>query len=165
VEEQAERDPGSIEVVPWVDHSELPRLIKRMHALALPSVEVVQRNVAPWMRVPLREQFGRVLVEAMSCGVPVVASRVGEIAHVVGNGGVVVPPGDPAALAHALADLRDRPELAERLSRLGLARATRFDWERIADQLSSEWRRLAPRPAAAGAWAHGPQGRKAVGAQ
>jgi glycosyltransferase involved in cell wall biosynthesis len=165
VEEQAERRPGLIEVVPWADHSELPRLMARMHVLALPSVEVVQRNVAPWMRVPLREQFGRVLVEAMSCGVPVVASSVGEIPHVVGGGGVVVPPRDPAALAQAVADLRDRPGSADRLSRLGLAQAARFDWERIAEQLSGAWRRVAARPATAGRRASVPEGRRAVSAR
>lgn len=147
VEDQARLRPGLIELVPWADHSALPRLMARMHVLALPSVEIVQRNVVPWIKVPLREQFGRVLVEAMSCGVPVVASDVGEIAHVVGSGGAIVPPRDPAALAEALAELRDRPEAADRLARLALARAARFDWDVIADQLTGCWSRLALRPA------------------
>jgi len=165
IEEQAGLRPGLIELVPWADHSELSRLMARMHVLALPSIEVVQRNVAPWMKVPLREQFGRVLVEAMSCGVPVVASRVGEIPHVVDDGGVVVPPRDPAALAGALGRLRDEPGAADRLSRLGLARAARFDWERIADQLSGAWRRLAPRAARSPERARVPKAHRAVSTQ
>jgi glycosyltransferase involved in cell wall biosynthesis len=147
VEDQARLRPGLIELVPWADHSELPRVMARMHALALPSVEIVQRNVVPWMKVPLREQFGRVLVEAMSCGVPVVASDVGEIAHVVGSGGVIVRPRDPAALAEALAHLRDSPGAADRLARLALARAARFDWTLIADQLTGCWGRVVLRAA------------------
>jgi glycosyltransferase involved in cell wall biosynthesis/SAM-dependent methyltransferase len=155
LEEQAARRPGKIELLPWVERSALPALMARMHVLALPAVEVVRRTVAPWIRVPLREQFGRVLVEAMSLGVPVVATSVGEIPHVLGSAGVVVPPRDPGALAQAFADLRDRPGRAEGLARLGLARAACFDWERVAGQLADAWRGLSAggsrSPAAAGA--------------
>ncbi|MGI8622258.1 MAG: glycosyltransferase [Solirubrobacteraceae bacterium] len=149
LEDQAARRPGAIELLPWADRALLPGLMARMHALALPSVEIVRQNVAPWMRVPLREQFGRVLIEAMSCGLPVVASRVGEIPHVLGSNGVIVPPRDPAALAEALANLRDRPDDTRRLARLGLERAARFDWERIADQMLDAWGRLAAGPSQA----------------
>jgi len=98
--------------------------------------------VAPWIRVPLREQFGRVLVEAMSLGVPVVASRVGEIPYVLGPAGIVVPPRDPAALAAALAEVRDDDGRADELARLGLERAAGFDWALVAGQLAAAWRRL-----------------------
>jgi glycosyltransferase involved in cell wall biosynthesis len=143
LEAEAARRPGEIELLPWVDRAAIPGLMARMHALALPSVDVVRRNVAPWIRVPLREQFGRVLIEAMSCGVPVVASRVGEIPHVLKSSGVLVPPRDPAALAEALAGLRDHPEKAHDLALLGLARASCFDWELIAGRLTDAWQRLA----------------------
>ena len=46
-----------------------------------------------------REQFGRMLIEAMACGVPVIASPSGEIPYVVGDAGVLVPEGDPDGLA------------------------------------------------------------------
>lgn len=142
LEEQAARRPGEIELLPWTDRSALPGLMARMHVLALPSVEVVRRTVAPWIGVPLREQFGRVLIEAMSLGVPVVATRVGEIPYVLGSAGVIVPPRDVAALAGAFADLRDSPESGRRLAGLGLARAARFDWERVAEQHVDAWRGL-----------------------
>jgi len=146
--DEAARRSGQIQVVPWADHSALPELLARMHALVLPSVEVAQRNVVPWIAVPLREQFGRVLVEAMSCGVPVVATRVGEIPHVVGPSGVLVEPGDPGALAEGLRGLRDVPGCAERLAHRALTRASRYDWDLIADQLVGAWRRTAPPPTA-----------------
>jgi glycosyltransferase involved in cell wall biosynthesis len=147
LEEQAALRPGEIELLPWADRALLPGLMARMHALALPSIAIVRKNVAPWMRVPLREQFGRVLIEAMSCGLPVVASGVGEIPHVLGSNGVLIPPRDPAALAEALAGLRDHPESAREFARLGMARAACFDWERIADQLLVSWRGVAAGPA------------------
>ncbi|HZC28117.1 MAG TPA: glycosyltransferase family 4 protein, partial [Gaiellaceae bacterium] len=98
LEAEAARRGGAIDIVPWASHDELPHLLARMHALAFPSREIVQRNVLPWIKVPLREQFGRVLVEAMASGVPTVSYRVGEIPHVVGDAGLVVD-GDPSALA------------------------------------------------------------------
>jgi glycosyltransferase involved in cell wall biosynthesis len=58
------------------------------------------------------EGFGRVLVEAAFLGIPAVASRVGGIPEVVvdGHTGLLVPPGDPAALAHAVTTLLGDPD-------------------------------------------------------
>jgi glycosyltransferase involved in cell wall biosynthesis len=65
-----------------------------------------------------KEQFGRMLVEAMACGVPVIGSTSGEIPNVIGDAGLVVPEGDGVALRTAIARLRDdareRRDLAER---------------------------------------------------
>jgi glycosyltransferase involved in cell wall biosynthesis len=139
VEAEAARRDGRIELRPWAGHAELPRFLARAHALALPSVEIVQRNVLPWVGVPLREQFGRVLVEAMACGVPVVGTTVGEIPHVLGEGGLTVPPSDPAALARALTAIRDDLRLAARLRERGLERAAEFSWDRIAESMEEAW--------------------------
>jgi glycosyltransferase involved in cell wall biosynthesis len=138
---QASRErPGKVELHDWVDHANLPDLLRQMNALILPSQGIVQRNVVPWVAIPLREQFGRVLIEAMACGVPVIGTDVGEISHVIGPAGLVVPPDDPIALADSLAKIRDTPGLAAELREHGIARAARmFSWERIADQLQSVW--------------------------
>lgn len=69
------------------------RLIGSLDVLALPS-----RAFRNWS-----EQFGRVLIEAMASGVPVVASDSGAIGEVVGDAGLLVPEDDPAQLAVALA--------------------------------------------------------------
>ncbi|MEV5508446.1 glycosyltransferase family 4 protein [Streptomyces orinoci] len=149
---QADR-PGKVRLQRWVDHGELPRLLSQMHVVVLPSREVVQRNVVPWVGIPLREQFGRVLVEAMACGVPVVGSDTGDIPHVIGTSGLVYPAGDTAALAECLWRLRDDPALVARLSLSGRTRACQeFSWRGIADALLAVWRGLtatgnAPAPA------------------
>ncbi|MER7167441.1 glycosyltransferase family 4 protein [Micromonospora sp. NPDC000207] len=151
VDRAARRRPGRIRRHAWVGHDDLPALLGGMNALALPSVEVVQRNVLPWVGVPLREQFGRVLVEAMACGVPVVASDVGEIPYVVGDAGLIFGAGDVAALADRLVRLRDEPGLADDLSARGLHRVdTEFTWERVADQLCEVWGALSTHGAPTG---------------
>jgi len=86
--------------------------LRRLDALALPS-----RTTPSW-----KEQFGRVLIEAMSCGVPVVGSSSGEIPRVIGDGGLVYPEGDIAALAAALRRLAETPALHAEMGRRGRAR-------------------------------------------
>jgi len=79
------------------------------------------------------ESFGMALVEAMSCGRPVVGSDVGGIPGVVtgGRDGLLVPPGDAGALAAACLSVLTDPGLADRLGRAGRQAAlSRFSWGR-----------------------------------
>ncbi|GAA2759278.1 glycosyltransferase family 4 protein [Actinopolymorpha rutila] len=139
---ESQRRRDRIELHPWVSHHALPALLTRMDVLALPSLEVFQRNVAPWITIPLREQFSRVLVEAMACGVPVVGSDAGEIPHAIGTAGLIHPAGDVDALVTRLRQVRDDQDLAERLRVAGMERARRFDWSRVADSLYELWQAL-----------------------
>lgn len=80
------------------------------------------------------EAFGLVLVEAIALGTPVVASRAGGIPEVVEDGveGLLVPPGDPEALAAALESLRADPERLRRLREgCGPGILERFDFRRM----------------------------------
>lgn len=85
---------------------------------------------APWY-----EPFGIVPLEAMACGVPVVAAAVGGLQDtVVDHGtGLHVPPRDPEAIASALALLLGNKALRTRLGSAGAERArTRYSWDRVA---------------------------------
>jgi len=102
----------------------LPDIYRRFDAVVIPSVP----------EPGLLEQFGRVAVEAQAAGVPVVASAIGALPDVVGDAGILVPAGDPGALAGALGRLLDEPGLWERLRADGLGSAARYSWEAVADR-------------------------------
>lgn len=80
------------------------------------------------------ESFGMVALEAMACGVPVVASHVGGLAFLVQDGitGFTVPVDDPQALADRLTILVEDPDLREKMGRQAAAFAYEYGWERIA---------------------------------
>ena len=81
------------------------------------------------------EPFGLVPVEAMACGVPVVATGVGGSAEFLVDGGnaLLYPPGDPAALAARLHQLATDPALRRRLVEGGGATAEELDVDRLTD--------------------------------
>jgi phosphatidylinositol alpha-mannosyltransferase len=95
--------------------------------------------VAPSLR---GESFGLVLAEAMAAGVPVVASDIAGYRDVLTAGGVLVPPGDAAALARTLERLLGDADERERLSVAGRREAARYAWPRVAEQVLGVYRRV-----------------------
>jgi alpha-maltose-1-phosphate synthase len=94
----------------------------------------------------LYEPLGIVNLEAMACGTAVVGSRVGGIPEVVADGetGLLVPPGDPPALADAMNVLVADQRLAAEMGRRGRARAeAEFGWAGIAAQTAALYAELA----------------------
>ncbi|MEX2210629.1 MAG: glycosyltransferase family 4 protein [Gaiellaceae bacterium] len=84
------------------------------------------------------ESFGVVLVEGMAAGLPIVATAIpGYEAVLPESAGRLVPPGDEAALADALAELLADPELRARLGEAGRREAARYDWGRVGDELAA----------------------------
>lgn len=84
---------------------------------------------------PKSEILGLVLLEAMACGTPVVASRIGGMMELVADGetGIGVPPGDSEAVGEAVERVLDDDDLARRMGRAGHARVLdRFTWAAVA---------------------------------
>jgi len=83
----------------------------------------------------LYEGFGLPLVEAMACGVPIVASNTSSVPEVVGDAALLVSPTQPEAFAQAILRVRSDATLRKALIEKGLSRAAGFSWGRAAAQL------------------------------
>lgn len=114
----------------WLDAVEpeaLPDYYSALDCFVLPS-----RTTRKW-----KEQFGRVLVEAMLCQIPVIGSSSGEIPRIIGSGGLVFREGDADDLALKIASLRGDFNFRRNLVEKGLIRARKFDWQQTAKSVYS----------------------------
>jgi glycosyltransferase involved in cell wall biosynthesis len=105
---------GRVTFLPMVPSTQVAAYMSGLDVFVLPS-----RTTGNW-----KEQFGRVLIEAMACQVPVIGSSSGEIPHVIGKAGRVFPEGDAAVLAGQLQELADHKPLRKELAAKGLERVT-----------------------------------------
>jgi starch synthase len=149
--EAARTLPEEVTLVLCASSPDTPELAARLEAAVagrsrirwinamLPVPEVVQlySHATVFVCPSIYEPFGLINLEAMACGTPVVASRVGGIPEVVVDGetGWLVPPGDPVALAQALRDALADPARARQMGEAGRRRVeAHFSWDRIADR-------------------------------
>jgi len=95
-----------------VSHSEVHRYMNCCDTIVLPSLTTTR-----W-----KEQFGRVLPEAMACGVAAIGSRSGNIPDMIGDAGLLIPEGDAAAIATAVTQLASDPALRHALGMGGRQR-------------------------------------------
>lgn len=95
------------------------------------------------------EQFGRVLIEAMACGVPVIGSNSGEIPNVIGDAGLVFPEGEAEALAAHLTDLAQAPGRRAELAAAGRARVmAHYTQAQVAAETARVYREMVEKGAA-----------------
>jgi D-inositol-3-phosphate glycosyltransferase len=114
--------------------------------VARAEVPALMRSADVVVCAPWYEPFGIVPVEAMACGVPVVATAVGGMLDTIVDGvtGVHVPPHDPDALAAALGDLLAQPLRLAEMGAAGVHRARScYSWDRVARLTLQTYRELA----------------------
>jgi alpha-1,3-rhamnosyl/mannosyltransferase len=110
----------------YISDAALAELLNGAEALVFPSF---------W------EGFGLPAVEAMSCGIPVLASRRGSLPEVVGDAGLFFEPDDPHAIAACVRQFLHDASLRARLSRNALNRSRLFSWARAAELAELSFRR------------------------
>jgi glycosyltransferase involved in cell wall biosynthesis len=119
--------------------AELSRVMSGLDAFAL-----VSRTTARW-----KEQFGRVIIEAQACGVPVIGSDSGAIPKVVGPGGIIVRERSPHEIAAAIQRLEGDANLRYQLGRAGSAQvAEKYTWQHVSDRLFQIYQSARRRPPA-----------------
>lgn len=104
---------GRIQFVDAVAHEEVPSYLQNVDVLVLPSL-----TTPTW-----KEQFGRVLIEAMAAGVPVIGSDSGAVPEVIGDAGLTFSEGNVFHLRNIIEQLISSSELRNRLARQGRERA------------------------------------------
>ena len=108
---------GRVVFLDYVPPEELPALYAGADLFLLPS---------------LYEGFGLPLLEAMACGIPVIASHAGSLSEVAGDAAVLIDPCDVQGMAGGMEALLGDPGMREALRRRGFEQATRFSWEQTA---------------------------------
>jgi len=122
----------------WRGHKDLPRGLNASDVVVLASV---------------REQFGQMLVEAMACGLPVIAKDAYGPAEIVDHGetGWLVPPDDEEAFADALVDaVNDRGKRARKGEAAYSEARERYAWPALAGNVAEVYERVRSEPYAAG---------------
>lgn len=119
----ASRHTGRVHVQTGVPHDQVPDWLNAMSVLCAPS-----QTTVGW-----REQFGRMLIEAMGCGIPVLASDSGEMPFVVGDAGMIAGERDAGRWAAALDEIAGDAGRRAEFSARGLARVrARYAWPTVA---------------------------------
>jgi len=111
----------------WVPEEDKPALYSGARALVFPS---------------LYEGFGLPPLEALACGTPVIASNRGSLPEIVGDGGLLLEPDDVERLAEAMEKLLNDDTLWGDLRQKGLAHASRFSWEKTAQETLAVYREI-----------------------
>lgn len=125
--------------------AERVRLVNSMpHYELAEYYNVMDVLVSPSISSPLwKEQFGLIIAQAMSSGVPVIGSNCGETPNLIGEAGLIFPEGDSVALAAQLQRLHDDKALRSKLGQLGVERIkNHYSFKQIAEQTYNVWRDL-----------------------
>ena len=116
---------GVVKILTGVAHDQIPKMLHMLDICVVPS-----QTMPHW-----QEQLGRILIEAMASGVPVVASRSGEIPFVLGPGGIILTEDSVEEWVRTLNDLLDQPNLRAKMASRGLARVhQKFEWREVGRQ-------------------------------
>lgn len=130
---RAENERIELKLLAPVGSGDVPGVLNSLDVLVLPS-----RTSHRW-----REQFGRVLIEAMACEVPVIGSTCGEIPNVIADAGLLFREGDASELRARILELTSSPELRQSLAKRGRQRVLdHFTQRHVAEKTYEVYRAM-----------------------
>jgi len=141
-------DPEHDRLVAVAERLEVADRVRLIGQVARADMPDLLRSADLVVCSPWYEPFGIVPLEAMACGVPVVASAVGGMLDTVVDSvtGALVPPRDPVALAEVIGPLLDSPSRRAELASAGLERVrSRYSWDRVAADTAAVYEQAAGR--------------------
>lgn len=115
-------------------------LIRQLGFLPDDELPVVVAGAACMVYPSVYEGFGLPPLEAMSCGVPVIASHAASLPEVVGEAGILLDPQDTVAFKQAMEQMLDAPEARLEKAAQGLQRSRAFSWDRCWNQTLDVYR-------------------------
>jgi glycosyltransferase involved in cell wall biosynthesis len=127
---------------PWLASLKRPPLVGRARHLGYVTDEerrALYESARLLVLPSFDEGFGLPVLEAMTIGVPVVASNRGALPEVLGDAGLLVDPEEPEALANAISQVLQTPGMIESFAARGIRRATLFNWAAAARALRSAY--------------------------
>ena len=122
---------ASPEMAARLEHTGLANRIGFLGTISDERLATMYRGAKLLVLPSLSEGFGLPALEAMACGVPVVASNAGALPEVLGGTGVLVDPLDVADIRAGIERVLDDSSLLLKMHRLGLQRATKYRWEQV----------------------------------
>jgi glycosyltransferase involved in cell wall biosynthesis len=153
-----EADPEVVEMRAVAERHGVADRVRLLGQVAQPDLPPLYRSADLVVCTPWYEPFGIVPLEAMACGVPVVAGAVGGLLDTVRDGvtGRHVPTRDPEALAGAVCELLADPVRRREMSAAGTRRAReRYSWRQVAITTELAYRQVVPERRATGAATRG----------
>ena len=129
-----DEDPYAQRLQALIEDSRSEKRVQLLGAVDRDRIPSLLRSADVAVCTPWYEPFGIVAVEAMACGVPVIASSVGGLAETVADGvtGLLVPPRRPQSIRAAISALLAQPTRRAGMGRAALARASTYGWDEIA---------------------------------
>ncbi|MEX1254298.1 MAG: glycosyltransferase family 1 protein [Dehalococcoidia bacterium] len=136
-------EPGSVEtdgsrLRAIADAGGLNGRVRILGEVADSDLPAYYRGASAFAYLSSYEGFGLPPLEAMACGTPVVALDATSLREVVGEGGMLLPDAEPAAVARALRSVLTNEELRRDLAERGLRQARKFTWQRTAQAVLQE---------------------------
>lgn len=135
--------PGRSALQQTVDELGISGNVTFVDAVSDADLPVFYSAADVFVQPSLWEGFGLPVLEAMSCGAPVVSTRAASLPEVVRDAGILVEPRNPPALANAIALILSHPDLARDYAQRGQRNAARFTWDRTVEETVTSYRRTA----------------------